>query len=210
MHNSKSSKLMASVKCSLHQTFVLQEGIYGWEQVAQYYPNLMGHVPHCVPCDTCPVWWLVQQRWGYCCYWLDELLSVPESFLWHCRCWIQDSLHGDVFRQGWQTKRSHEVCSYYLWGEGDYTKVVTEFVGNRLIYFSCISPPLQAEDSCSAPCLEAEMQPADTTNHVVLTGDHILYHRITFSLSFYKLEQIPQAACQYRRQQCSTYTFLVF
>lgn len=42
---SKSSKLVAHVKCSLHQTVVPQERIYGQEQVAQYYPKLLvGHL----------------------------------------------------------------------------------------------------------------------------------------------------------------------
>lgn len=42
---SKSSKLVALVKCSLHQTAVPQERIYGQEQVAQYYPKLLvGHM----------------------------------------------------------------------------------------------------------------------------------------------------------------------
>jgi len=63
MHNSKSSKLMAHVKCSLHQTVVLQERIYGREQVAQYYLNLLvGHIHSCVPCGPSPLWWLLQQR----------------------------------------------------------------------------------------------------------------------------------------------------
>lgn len=128
---------MARVKCSLHQSVVLQERIYEREQVAQYYPNLlMGHMPHCVPCDTLspPVAGPVKMR----------LLQVLAGGIAVCarvvpvalQDWIQDSLYGDVSRQAWETERSYEVCSCYLWGEGDYTKDVTGFAGNTLIYFS--------------------------------------------------------------------------
>lgn len=90
-------------------------------------------------CTPCPLQWLVHS----CSFLLEEGLWVPQSFLWLCRSWIQDSLHDVVFRQAWKAERTHEVSSYDLRVEWDYAKYVTGFVGNGLIYFFIPWTPLQ-------------------------------------------------------------------